>query len=71
MSRRSSRPVAAQNLDVEHFRATLEEAAEEARGFSLRETADVGTPAPLPDTSSISMIARCWRMPRDRSSSVA
>ena len=29
------------------------------------------TPAPLPDTSSISMIARCWRMPRDRSSSVA
>ena len=42
MSRRPSRPVAAQNLDVEHFRAALEEAAEEARGFSLRETADVG-----------------------------
>ena len=42
MSRRSSRPVAAQNLDVEHFRAALEEAAEEARGFSLRATADVG-----------------------------
>ena len=42
MSRRSSRPVAAQNLDVEHFRAALEEVAEEARGFSLRETADVG-----------------------------
>jgi hypothetical protein len=34
-------------------------------------TADVGTPAPLPLTSSISMIARCWRMPSDRSSSVA
>lgn len=42
MSRRSSRPLAAQNLDVEHFRAALEGAAEEARGFSLRETADVG-----------------------------
>ena len=45
-ARGKAAPLVAQNLDVQHFRAALEEAAEESRGWALRDlagdSADVG-----------------------------